>query len=274
MLTDDISQIGTFAGVNGEFPRGTDCSTAADIVTCRILNVTNGHPASVTFDVRVDTCPQTPMNAVTIAPDFPNLDPNAVNDAGTVTSQFACADFAITKVASPDVVPDGELLTYTLGVVNHGPLDETAVVTDTLPSEVDFVSAVAAPPGCDFTPATRVLTCVLGPITNGSGTTIAVVVRANRPGFVTNCAHVAIQPPPVVGIVVAATSDGVTEPFDPNLANNDSCTSTLVRSRVDLTITKTASPAYDAPRRSSDVHADCREQRAGRRRRSRDGRRG
>ena len=83
------------------------------------------------------------------------------------------ADLEITKTDSPDPVAAGEQLTYTIQVDNHGP--ESAldvVVTDTLPSEVDYVSDTG---GCD-TSALPELTCPLGDVANGGTASFDIVV--------------------------------------------------------------------------------------------------
>src|SRR4051812_34949644 len=52
------------------------------------------------------------------------------------------ADLALTKTDSPDPIVAGNNLTYTIKVENPGTLPATnVVVTDKLPSAVDFVSA-------------------------------------------------------------------------------------------------------------------------------------
>src|SRR5688572_89304 len=48
----------------------------------------------------------------------------------------------LTKLATPEPVAIGNPITYTLGVVSHGPDDgENVSLTDTLPATVTFVSA-------------------------------------------------------------------------------------------------------------------------------------
>ena len=76
-------------------------------------------------------------NAVTIS------DTTELTDTDEITTPVtSAADLAILKSDEPDPVIPGEFLTYTLEVVNNGPNDaENVVVTDTLPLEVNFVSA-------------------------------------------------------------------------------------------------------------------------------------
>jgi uncharacterized repeat protein (TIGR01451 family) len=76
-------------------------------------------------------------NAVTIS------DTTDLTDTDEITTPvYTAADLSILKIDDPDPVIPGEFLTYTLEVVNHGPNDaENVVVSDTLPLEVNFVSA-------------------------------------------------------------------------------------------------------------------------------------
>jgi uncharacterized repeat protein (TIGR01451 family) len=106
----------------------------------------------------------------------------------------AAADLALTKSDSPDPVVSGNNLTYTILVTNGGTTPATnVVVTDTLPSGVDFVSAT----GSQGTPCTRtgdVVTCNLGTIANGGSATVTIVVQAKKTGTISNTAVVGATP--------------------------------------------------------------------------------
>lgn len=92
------------------------------------------------------------INAVlsTQAPANAMLTATAINAAGDTSEFGACiaiqttADVAITKSASPDPVPVGADLTYTLQVTNAGPLAaEDVQLFDATPSGTTFVSLTA-----------------------------------------------------------------------------------------------------------------------------------
>ncbi|MGQ9804109.1 MAG: hypothetical protein ACUVSH_09770, partial [Anaerolineae bacterium] len=78
------------------------------------------------------------LNAVIIT------DTSGITNTDDITTPVeARADLAVAKADDPDPVVVGTLLTYTLVVTNNGPSDAAnVVVTDTLPPEVVFVSAV------------------------------------------------------------------------------------------------------------------------------------
>ena len=134
------------------------------------------------------------------------------------------SDLSIAKTDSPDPVGLGQELTYTLIVTNHGP--DTAVnviVTDTLPSEVTFVSA--APNGCNNN--NGIVTCNLGSLDKDATATVTIVVTPTAEGTITNNATV--------------QSDAT----DPNPSDNTATETTEVRPPKpvsDLSITKTDAP--------------------------------
>jgi uncharacterized repeat protein (TIGR01451 family) len=98
------------------------------------------------------------------------------------------ADLALTKSDSPDPVVAGNNLTYTIRVQNLSPLPATSVVvTDTLPSGVDFVSAT----GGNCQRSGRTVTCDLGQVDAGSTATVTIVVKTKKDGSLSNTASVA-----------------------------------------------------------------------------------
>ena len=118
------------------------------------------------------------------------------------------ADLSITKVAAPEPVTLGDNLIYTEVVTNNGPDTATdVVVTDSLPSEVAFVSVATTKGTCT---GTNAITCHLGTMAKGEAISITIVARPTVVGKITNTA------------VVAGTQ------ADPNTANNRaSVTSTV-----------------------------------------------
>lgn len=95
------------------------------------------------------------------------------------------ADLKLTKSDSPDPVLVNGLLTYTIEVENLGPAAATnVVVTDNLPSTVDFVSASN---GCTL--KGRRVTCNVGGLTaNGGGSrqTVTIRVKPTKAGTISN----------------------------------------------------------------------------------------
>jgi len=88
---------------------------------------------------------------------------------------IATNDVSLKLVDFPDPVSVGTNLIYTLSVTNTGPGAATSVmVTNMLPANVTFVSAVASQGAC--TQSAGIVTCALGTIAGGTNATISIVV--------------------------------------------------------------------------------------------------
>jgi uncharacterized repeat protein (TIGR01451 family) len=99
-------------------------------------------------------------------------------------------DISVTKSDSADPVVRGSNFTYAIQVRNLGANDATDVtVVDTLPSQVNFVSAAASTGSCQQ--AAGAVTCTLGQVNAGVTATVAITVKAQRQGTASNLATVA-----------------------------------------------------------------------------------
>jgi uncharacterized repeat protein (TIGR01451 family) len=117
-------------------------------------------------------------------------------------------DLVLTKSDNPDPVVKGSNLTYTIQVQNTGTNDASnVVVTDTLPGQVDFVSATPSQGSCDRAGST--VTCTLGQVNAGTTATVTIVIRPKKTGTISNTAVVA-------------------SPQDTNAANNQDTENTVV----------------------------------------------
>jgi len=100
-------------------------------------------------------------------------------------------DLAIDKSDSSDPVNPGTNLIYTLRITNNGPSDSTgAVVLDTLPSGVSFVSATD---GGTYDPGSHTVSWVIGTLAKDASTSVNITVKVNEstpPGIITNTATV------------------------------------------------------------------------------------
>ena len=120
------------------------------------------------------------------------------NAASASTTVLPSADLSLSKSASTALATVNQPLTYTLVATNAGPSSATNVtVTDTLPAQVQFVSASVPCTGAS------VLVCDLDTLNVGEVMTVTVVVVPMTSGGVLNNSAV-------------VTSDV----HDPNLANN------------------------------------------------------
>src|SRR6266566_5832577 len=109
--------------------------------------------------------------------------------SGGAAAAVGPTDLSIAKADNPDPVTAGNTLTYTISVTNPNPSGgndaSNVVVTDTLPSGVDFVSAA----GCTHTGST--VTCNLGQVNAATTATVIIVVKTKKEGTLTNTATVA-----------------------------------------------------------------------------------
>jgi thiamine pyrophosphokinase len=118
------------------------------------------------------------------------------------------ADVAITKTASGNFFA-GQNTTFNIAITNGGPNNAAAViVTDVLPAGVTFVSATPTQGSCN---GTTTVTCDLGTMNNAGSASIALTVRLDNPGALSNTATVSTAPQP-----------------DPNPANNTSTAQVIV----------------------------------------------
>ncbi len=177
------------------------CSVVGQTVTCTRSNVlapnTSYPPITITVSVAV-TAPATVTNTAVVSGGG---ETNTANDTATDVANVlppTDADMTITKTASVSTVMQGSPpFTYTLAVTNNGPALATNVtVTDTLPTQVSYVSAAATQGTCSQAGGT--VTCHLGTMLSGATATVTITVSAVTRGQVTNTATVsATQPDPV-----------------------------------------------------------------------------
>ena len=97
--------------------------------------------ASLSTDVTGNT---TVINRVSINSTTPDPDEENNEDDDDIVSSYA--DLAITKVANIDTVMANDLVVYTITATNNGVTTATnVIITDALPSDLEFVSATGSP---------------------------------------------------------------------------------------------------------------------------------
>jgi uncharacterized repeat protein (TIGR01451 family) len=132
-------------------------------------------------------------------------------------------DLSLTDAVTPNPVLNGQLLTYTLNIQNVGVGTATgAVLTDTLPSGVTFVSGTG--PG-SVTSVGGVVTASIGTLTRGASATVTITARANATGTFTDAAKV---------------SENET---DSNPANNSASAPVTINPAADLAVSLAANPS-------------------------------
>ncbi len=214
-------------------PAGWSCNPPSvgatnTVITCTLATFP---PGSSTFTVVM----RVPANAangsvldatatVTSTTSDPDSDDNT--DTKSVTVQ-SVSDLGVDK-SGPATVIAGDTFNYTLSVSNNGPDSADTTLTDTLDSNLTFVS-ISANAGWTCGESLGVVTCTNPSFAPGTvNFTLAAQVAQISGGSVTN------------DVSISTTS------MDNVLPNNqDSVTSTVI-TRADLSVTKTG-PATIAP---------------------------
>jgi uncharacterized repeat protein (TIGR01451 family) len=141
------------------------------------------------------------------------------------------ADLSITKTDSPDPVPTGSDVIYTITVINNGPgTAQSVVVTDNLPASLTFVSCAATDGGaCGGTGNNRMIS--FSSLASGSSAVITLIANANGAG----------------GTVVVNTGTVTSATLDPVPGNNSATANTNVQAPLSsLTINDVTANEGDA----------------------------
>jgi uncharacterized repeat protein (TIGR01451 family) len=210
-VVDTLPQGVTFGNAVGG---GWNCNQAANVVTCTRDDLGVGAAPVVTITVSAPLSSGTITNTATVSSLA--QDPNSANNTARIGSvvnppALAQADLAIAKQASPDPVPAGTTLTYTLSVENLGP--DTAIgvtVTDHLPPEVTFLNVVGSGWSCNY--ANGSVACTRPGLTVATAPAINITVLAPQSsGTITN---------------TAAVGSAATDPYT---SNNSAAAQSIVR---------------------------------------------
>ena len=129
------------------------------------------------FDADAAIGPAT--NAAT-ASSASTVDPNPGNDTGATTADVTGnADVSVVKTADPATAVPGDPIEFRISAHNAGPSTARAVtVSDALPADFEFETAVATQGTCDA-PADGGVACAVGDIP--SGATVDVTVDDDGP---------------------------------------------------------------------------------------------
>ena len=112
-----------------------------------------------------------------------------------VPQEVGHADLVITKTVSPKVAAVGQVLTYTVTVINHGPDTAQQVTgTDASRGKATILSLKPSQGSCTIQPS---LQCSFGNVAPGARVTVIAPVRALVPGLLIDTAAVtAVGPDP------------------------------------------------------------------------------
>ncbi|MEM7342920.1 MAG: DNRLRE domain-containing protein [Chloroflexota bacterium] len=202
------------------------CTEANGLVSCNLGSLATNDISQIDVTVLVSSTIANGTfinNSAIVSSDQPDPDPS--NNTATESTRIdKVTDLSVTKLATPNPVSAGQLLTYTLFITNYGPSDGTGiVVTDTLPAGITFHETMSS---SSCTGNSSLVTCAIGALNQGVGVqqTIVITVNSSTLGFLTNQATVA----------------GVEADTAP--ANNSTVITTTIVTEADVALSKIASP--------------------------------
>ncbi len=246
-ITDELPLDVLFVSANAP---GGSCSgitantvtTAANrTLTCDMGSINNGAQKTVTIVVQPTNATRGTdiTNNAAITTTTTDIDPTNNNAAVTVPVQRPVVDLLVNKTDNIDPVAVGGDVTYTVTVRNNGPsTSENVVMTDTLPpSLLSYQSFTAtsnnSPVSCGTVPAVGdvggTLECTWPFIKANSSEQVTLTMRGLAKGTAVNN--------------VSVKSDETDQGWESNLLNNNASADTTLRTRTNISLTKTGPTA-------------------------------
>lgn len=186
------------------------CSQSAGVVTWNVNSLAVGSTATLTIAVIVDGAARgTISNSAIVTALQPDPSPGD-NSASESTTIATMVDLSMTKIATPDPVPQGGDLIYTLYVTNSGPSDALGVVVDdTLPAGITTTDGRGSLSG------TTLVQCNVGRVRAGETVPVGLFV--------------VLDPSLTPGTLLSNSATVTTSDPESNTANNSAM--------VDVTVT-------------------------------------
>ncbi|OYV92613.1 MAG: hypothetical protein B7Z73_04905, partial [Planctomycetia bacterium 21-64-5] len=218
VVSDALPSGATFVSATSDVS-GVTPTNSSGTVTADLGTVASGAVETVTIVV-TPTAAGTLDNTATVTTSTTNVSTHTSSTTHTtinaVTSTQANLSIAKFATANPDTV--GQPLTYTLVVTNTGAAADNVVVSDTLPSGVNFASATSDVSGVTPTNSSGTVTADLGTVASGAVDTVTIVVTPTAAGTVNNTATVATSTTNVSTHTSATTSTTINPAVQANLS--------------------------------------------------------
>ena len=193
-------------------------------LTANIGAMNNSDVSVVTVTVTVGANPASTLSNTATVSATPNTDSNPANNSSSIsTAVNRFVDVGISKAAVGTPVSSQDI-TYSLTVTNSGPSDAAdVIVSDTLVSDLSFVSFNPLASGATHSLAGQDLTIDVGTLAAGGSATFE---------FVATIAAAAVG-------TIANTASVTTSDSDTDLANNTVTESFVTNNQIDLILGKT-----------------------------------
>jgi len=222
------SSTGGATPIGGTAASGWTCSIVSGSIQCTTTSTALANGGSLPALTFTWTAPASTATVVNTAAVQPNAvaDPVASNNSASVTTNVGPqANLAITKTvvspAPPNPVNPGQNITYSIVVQNNGPSAANGVtVSDPTPTGIAFLSVTGST--CTSFP------CSIGTLTAGQSVTLTSMYNVPT----------SYSGGPIVNTASVSATEG-----DPNIADNQSTTTTNVGAAADVAISKTGPPA-------------------------------
>jgi uncharacterized repeat protein (TIGR01451 family) len=230
---DDAQQsalsVSVSQGFFGSFTTSAGSCAAGANFDCAFGTINSGDVVNVTLEVITTASGTLTSTAEVSTVDNDTVAANNQAIENTTVAAPGDADLAISQTISPNPVTIGNSLTYELVGVNNGPAPASGVVvSDTLPSSVNYVSGAvtAGGTGCTYDDPSRLVTCGLGNLAVDGSATATLQLNAVVVGEQLNVASIT----------------GVQD--DPNTENNSASQTHQIAEAgaVDLAVSVTDSP--------------------------------
>ena len=197
---------------------GDNTNGAYDLQTglWAVGNLKKGERRVIIIDTLVNATNTTIKNVAFGTSDIPDPDPSNNNDTNR-TNVIPEADLEVIKQTSSTTAHKGDLINWTIIVINHGPDDAVnAKVTDKLPNGLVYVSDDA---NGAYDPETGIWT--IGNLKNGARVTLVITTLVN-----------------ITNTTIENVAIGTSDIPDPDPSNNNGTNKTNVMPEADLAITK------------------------------------
>lgn len=239
-------------------PQAFNCAHAATVITCTGATIGAGATRTLVITALTSAVPGSYTNQALVDPNNTIPEGNETNNAAQATTTVNVGagniDLQISKSGPPAPVEPGEEITYTIAASNAGTnVAFNVTVQDVLPAGTTFVSAADATPGtagsftCSYVLGALgsggTVTCTNGTLDGslgqggGAPTSRNIIVKVTAPLNIITLQNRNNVRAILTNQAVIDPSNSIAESNETN--NSSNAVTTMVRSKINLKLTKT-----------------------------------